>query len=108
MTTEVKNLADESRYVVQVDGVEAGFAEYHLRGKSIYFFYHTVVQDEFEGRGLGSQLVRKALDDVRAAQGTVVPICPFFASWLKKHPDYDDLVDHQLWDRISNQKTEEE
>ncbi|MFC7573610.1 GNAT family N-acetyltransferase [Klenkia terrae] len=43
--------------------------------------------------GLGGTLVRAALDDVRAAGGTVVPQCPFVAGWIARHPEYRDLVE---------------
>jgi predicted GNAT family acetyltransferase len=42
--------------------------------------------------GLGSRLVRAALDDVRSQGGRVVPLCPFVRGWIERHPDYADLV----------------
>jgi predicted GNAT family acetyltransferase len=40
--------------------------------------------------------VKYALEDVRAREGRVVPLCPFFASYIKRHPEYEDLVDHEM------------
>jgi predicted GNAT family acetyltransferase len=86
------NNPEASRYEARVDGDLAGYAEYLLRGDEIVFT-HTVVADAFEGRGVGSALVRAALDDVRDTGGrSVVPSCPFVGSWIKKHPDYQPLV----------------
>lgn len=48
---------------------------------------HTEVADDLEGRGLGSALVRTALDHADAADLTIVPQCPFVSSWLERHPD---------------------
>ena len=106
MSIDVFNDKDQERYVVAVDGDEAGFAAYHFRGGSIYFFYHTEIGDAFAGQGLGSQLARGALDDVRDQGSMVVPLCPFIAGWLKKHPEYDDLIDHELWDRVLKRTNE--
>lgn len=53
---------------------------------------HTEVGDDFEGRGVGSALVRGALDDVRRNGLSVQPLCPFVKSWIQRHPGYGDLV----------------
>ena len=89
---QVSNNAAESRYEARVDGQLAGYSEYEL-GEGRIVFTHTVVEDEFEGHGVGSALARTALDDVRSG-GTrrVVPRCPFIKAWIEKHPDYQDLV----------------
>jgi uncharacterized protein len=91
---EVSNNTELSRYEAHIDGQLAGFAEYHLRSSSIVFT-HTEVDDAFEGHGVGGTLVRKSLDEIRAAGVyDVVPLCPFYKAWLEKHPDYQDLI-HQ-------------
>jgi predicted GNAT family acetyltransferase len=53
---------------------------------------HTEVEPRAEGTGLGSQLVTEALDDIRARGLRVVPLCPFVAAYIRRHPDYADLV----------------
>ncbi len=92
-TIEVRDVPDQSRFEVYVDGRLAGFSAYLLAGDTLTFI-HTEVDDAYEGQGVGSTLTRFALDDVRA-RGThrVVPQCPFIAGWIDKHPDYADLVD---------------
>jgi predicted GNAT family acetyltransferase len=79
------------RYVISVDGVDAGFSNYHLRD-GVVTFMHTEVDPEFEGQGLGSALARGALDDARARGLQVKALCPFIASFLKRHPEYQDIV----------------
>lgn len=51
-------------------------------------FYHTVVDDAYAGQGLASRLARYALDDTIDAGFPIVPVCPYIAGWLRKHPDY--------------------
>ncbi len=98
---ELRNEPENDRYLVEVDGVVAGFTVYHLRGGR-YFFVHTHIEASFTGQGLGSVLARYALDDVRAKGGTIIPICPFIAGFVDRHPEYQSLIDEQLWDRINS------
>jgi hypothetical protein len=96
---EVLNATQRSRYEILVDGTFAGFTHYQpLEGSLV--FDHTVIKDGFAGQGLAAKLVRATLDDVRAQQGRIVPLCEYVAGWLEKHPDYDDLVDRELLARI--------
>jgi len=53
---------------------------------------HTVVEPEFEGRGVGGRLARGALDLIRSSGSRVVPLCTFMAAYIERHPDYADLV----------------
>jgi hypothetical protein len=88
--SEVQNNRAASRFELVVDGKLAK-AEYKLRPGAI-LFTHTEVPPELEGRGIGSQLARAALDAARAEGLGVVPLCPFIASYIKRHPEYQDLV----------------
>ncbi len=95
----VRDDPDQHRCTVAVDGVVAGFAIYHVRGGR-HIFVHTEIDPAFEGQGLGSVLARGALDDVEAKNGTVVPLCPFIAGWIDRHPAYQALVDQDVLDRL--------
>jgi len=80
-----------SRYELHVGGELAGFINYHLNGQVISLI-HTEIDPSFQGGGLASSLARSSLDDARNRQLAVLPFCPYVQSWLKKHPDYADLV----------------
>jgi predicted GNAT family acetyltransferase len=54
---------------------------------------HTEVPEVFRGKGVGSALVRGALDLVRASGDQLVALCPFTASYIKSHPEYQDLLE---------------
>ncbi len=66
-----------------------------------YVFTHTEVEDGHEGEGLGSLLVKEALDDVRARGGQIVPVCPFVTAYIERHQEYADLVDKELTARTA-------
>ena len=74
------------------DGDEvAAQSEYKLL-KGAVMFTHTQVQPAYEGKGLGSKLAKFALDDVKARGLQVIPVCEFIAGYIRRHPDYLDLV----------------
>lgn len=87
--------AEKHRYVATVDGEQAGIAVYHLV-QGHYLFVHTEVDDAREGRGIGSALVRGALDDVRSKDAKVVALCPFVQRWVGEHDEYRSLIDEEL------------
>lgn len=89
---QVTDNPDESRYEARLDGELAGFAEYRL-SDGLITFTHTEVDSSYEGKGVGSGLVRQSLDDVRTkGERDVRLLCPFYRGWIDKHPDYQDLV----------------
>jgi len=86
------------RFEVHLDG-ETAFAEYVLHHGSMVL-PHTVVPPAFEGRGVGSALARAALAYAREHGLTVKPLCPFIAGYIKKHPEWQDLVDETFRERL--------
>jgi predicted GNAT family acetyltransferase len=78
------------QYEAYVDGKLARLV-YELRGDAIVLT-HAEVHPSIEGRGIGSQVVRAALDDARARGLRVVPRCPFVHAYIRRHPEYRDLV----------------
>ena len=88
---QITHRPDETRFVAEVDGAPAGFAEYQLTD-DLYVFTHTEVDRAHEGLGVGGALARAALDHVRAeGRRRVLPVCPFIEGWMARHPDYADL-----------------
>ncbi|GAA2765325.1 N-acetyltransferase [Streptomyces paradoxus] len=82
----------EQLYAILVDGRRAGLTAYRDRGEQRVFF-HTEIDDDFAGQGLAGQLVRSALADVRASGKRIVPVCPYVASYLKRHDGFADITD---------------
>lgn len=87
MVDMVTNNEAESRYEVHVDGALAGFLDYRTVG-DVVALVHTEVDEAYAGQGLGAQLAKFALDDARAREVKVSPLCPFVAKYIDKHPEY--------------------
>jgi predicted GNAT family acetyltransferase len=88
---EVHRNAARSRYEISLDGRLVGFADYRADGDTIVF-PHTEIEPSMRNEGLGAELVRGALDDVRARGGTVVAQCWYVAEFIDQHPRYADLL----------------
>ena len=91
MQVEVRNNGDEQRFEARVDGALVGFAEYR-RHPGVVEFIHTEVDPEYQGRGVAARLAAGALDQVRSAGDKIIARCPYIASYLRRHPDQQDLV----------------
>jgi predicted GNAT family acetyltransferase len=90
--TVLTNDVTAGRYRLMRDGTEVGYVEYDRVGEHSILIKHTEIAPEHEGQGLGSQLVRGVLDDVRRQGKTVIPICPYALNYIRKHRDYIDVV----------------
>ena len=89
---QVVHRPDERRYELLVDREHAGELVYRHRGGNVVAFLHTEVDPKQQRRGLGSALVAGALDDARHRGLLVVPLCPFVEAYVRRHPEYADLV----------------
>ena len=87
--TVTENMA-EQRFEAHI-GAHLAVAEYRRDGDTITFT-HTGVPEEIEGRGVASALAHTALEQARAQGLTVIPQCPFFATYIRRHPEYANLL----------------
>jgi uncharacterized protein len=90
LPNEVRDNKERHRFELAVDGGTA-FSQYKLDPGTIIFL-HTEVPKELEGHGIGSRLVRGELEAARAQGMKVVAKCPFVAAYIKKHPEFQDLL----------------
>jgi predicted GNAT family acetyltransferase len=89
---EVRDNPQRHRFEIDLGDGSFAFAEYTLpEGKII--FTHTEVPPEHEGQGLGTRLIEAALAAARERGLKVIPICPFFAAYMQRHPEVQDLLD---------------
>jgi len=81
----------EHRYVIEVDGERVGFVNYQLEDSRIALL-HAETLPAHSGQGLAGRLTQTVLDDARARGLEVLPFCPYVSAWIRKHPEYADLV----------------
>jgi predicted GNAT family acetyltransferase len=93
----VDNTADR-RFEVRL-GSDVAFAEYRLVEGGI-ILPHTEVPPAFEGKGVGSRLARYAMAYARERSLKIIPLCPFMAGYMQKHPETHDLVHPTYRERI--------
>src|SRR4051812_42325866 len=91
MESRVVDNPAEHRFEIIADGEVAGLVTYQRAGATLSLL-HTEIDPRFEGRGLGSVLVRGALDAARAEGAAVLPFCPFVRRYLQRRPEYLNLV----------------
>lgn len=82
MTDITHNLATQ-RFEVNIDG-HTGFLSYEVIDDDTLNYNHTIVPKELGGRGLGTALVKHALDYARDNGKKVVPSCSFVASYIDR------------------------
>src|SRR6266576_3570615 len=87
---EIVNNKAQHRYELAIDGHVA--ATYYQIAAGVITFTHTEVPPELGGKGIGSKLIKGALDQVLADGLKVVAQCPFVKAWIDKHPEYADLL----------------
>lgn len=85
----VSHHPDRNRFESQHE--EPAYLEYETSGKTIDLT-HTIVPAALEGKGVGSALVRAALDHAKENELKVMATCSFVQSWLERHPEYDEIV----------------
>jgi len=79
-----------SRFEVELEGL-VSVIDYRVEGQRL-LLPSVRVPPALEGRGIAAALTRAALDWAREQSMTVVPICPYVVAWLKRHPEYNDVL----------------
>jgi predicted GNAT family acetyltransferase len=88
---EITKNSAASRYELHLDGTRVGLADFYERG-NVVVIPHTETLPAYGGRGLASRLVRFALEDISAGGKKVDPVCPFVAVFIRRNPEYADLL----------------
>ncbi len=79
------------RYSTKIDGEEAEMT-YSRAGHNRIIIDHTAVPDSMRGLKVGLALVERAVQDARTENFKIIPLCPFAKATLKKHPEWQDVV----------------
>jgi predicted GNAT family acetyltransferase len=91
---EVKNKNDGKRgvFYIEVDGKEIGLMHYTFAGPGKMIIDHTEVNDEYQGKGLGKQLVKAGVDYAREHHLKILPLCPFAKKIFELTPAFADVL----------------
>lgn len=82
---------ENGRYEARIGDEVVGWVDYRrLRGRIAAI--HTEVRPEFEGRGIGSRLVRRVIADAKDQGLGITPVCPLFVAYFERHPDEAGIV----------------
>ena len=87
---DIRDEAEAKRYALTIDGRTAVVTYNLVQGGLMVT--ETLVPVELEGQGIASRLARHVLDDVKGRGLVILPVCPFFAAYLKKHPEWAEIV----------------
>ena len=90
MTGRVRRNESQGRYELVIDDAVVGVADYRVVGDTVVM-PHTEITPVARGQGLGAELVRAALDDIRGTGRTVDAQCWYVADFLDAHDEYADL-----------------
>lgn len=93
MGNDVRNNKQEGRFELALEGGQTAYVDYEEAGDGVLALTHTEVPAEFEGKGIGGALVKGALEIVRGEGLKIVPTCQFVSVYLRRHPEYQELVD---------------
>jgi predicted GNAT family acetyltransferase len=88
----IRDNPERHRFETDLGDGSFAIAEYTLPAGKI-MFTHTEVPPAHEGQGIGSALIRFALAAARERGLQVIPICPFFAAYITRHEEVQDLLD---------------
>ena len=91
MTYDIRHNEAESQFETTVDG-HLALAAYDLEEPNRIVFTHTEVPEALAGRGLAGEIAKFGLDHARQQKLTVVPQCAYVAAYIKRHPEYQDLL----------------
>jgi predicted GNAT family acetyltransferase len=95
----IRDNPERHRFEADLGDGSLAIAQYRLEDGKIVFT-HTEVPSAHEGKGIGSALIRFALASARERGLRVVPICPFFAAYIKRHEEVQDLLDAACRERL--------
>ena len=88
--SEVIHNPERHRFEVRIEGQLAQTA--YEREGNVITFTHTFVPESLSGHGIAKHLAQSALEYARENNLSVVPLCPFVAAYIKRHPEYEPLV----------------
>jgi uncharacterized protein len=93
MSYKLINDEAKKQYEFHIDG-DLARIEY-IKAQGQIFLTHTEVPEKFEGKGVGSALIKQVLEDIQQKGLQLVPLCPFVSAYINRHPEYNVLIENR-------------
>lgn len=78
----------KGRYVARIPDVEGeGELTFSKTSETLIIVDHTAVPDSMRGMGVAAALARRVIEDARKAGQKIVPLCPFFSNYVRRHKE---------------------
>lgn len=89
---EVKNNEELSQFEARLEAGEKALIAYRVEKDGTLNLLHTEVPPDYEGKGVGSRLVKQTLEQIKSEGNKIIPSCPFVAAYIERHSEYESLV----------------
>ncbi|WP_185151671.1 GNAT family N-acetyltransferase [Chryseobacterium sp. SN22] len=91
---EIQHTNDEKRgnFEAFMDGTHAGLMTYTWAGEDRFIIDHTEVDDAYNGKGVGKEMLYAAVDFARKKGKTIIPLCPFAKATFQKEEEIQDVL----------------
>ncbi|WP_157976297.1 GNAT family N-acetyltransferase [Lewinella sp. IMCC34191] len=90
-TETVVNNQEKNRFEI-THGSQLSKLEYRMKDGDLIDLVHTEVPEDLSGQGIGGNLVKTALQYARDNDLKAIPSCPFVASYVERHPEWEDVT----------------
>ncbi|MBN2614654.1 MAG: N-acetyltransferase [Bacteroidales bacterium] len=90
-TIELENNGNKGRFVLQVDGDQAGYVTFYADGENKIVLDHTVVDQQYGGQGYAKQLVMKVVEYARENHLKIVPVCSYAQRVFERDESLNDV-----------------
>jgi uncharacterized protein len=84
--------ADQQRYELVLDGEVIALVDYAVRADGVVVLAHVETDPAHRRQGRAAEVMRYAMDDLRAHDRRARPHCPYAVYYLRRHHEYDDLI----------------
>lgn len=91
---EVQQNNDEKKgnFEAFMDGNHAGLMTYTWAGEDRFIIDHTEVDESYNGKGVGKEMLEAAVDYARKNHKSIIPLCPFAKAMIQKHEEMQDVL----------------
>lgn len=87
-----KNDEKHGSFEATIDGSKAGLMTYTWAGEERFIIDHTEVEEAYNGKGVGKEMLIKAVEFARENGKKIIPLCPFAKATFQKNEDLQDVL----------------